>query len=179
MTGIVAALIGGFVATLVALLNGFVVESYKRHLEGSSVASGLAGELDSYSDAVPFLREILEGSMRNRIVAGQRGSLYFRPFDRPKDLFYESAVAKLGVLPVHLVANVVYVYGNIGAFRQAFTVLMNESKSMTDDELFVRIDAASRAIDRVMNRGPATLAELKIRAAKRWHLRELSTSFAF
>ena len=176
--GIVAALIGGFAATLVALLNGFVVESYKRHLEGSSIASGLAGELDSYSDAVPFLRETLEG-MHNKVAAGQRGSLYFRPFDRPKDLFYESAVAKLGVLPVDLVANVAYVYGNIGAFRQAFGVLMNESKSMTDDELFVRIEAVSRAIDRVMDRGPATLVALKARAAKRWHLRELATSFAF
>ena len=56
---LIVALIAGSVTLVVAFINTFVSESYKRFRDGATVAASLAGELAAYEDAWPMLSDFL------------------------------------------------------------------------------------------------------------------------
>lgn len=162
------AILGALGALVIAYINTFLKEQYVRHLDANAIAAGLAGELSSYSEAWPIVRDTLASYLK-LLDAGQRGRIPFRPFDRPKDVFFEANAGKLGVLGVDLVREVAFVYGNIGGFRVGFGLLQSSGADMSDDEFRARVLATISAIDRALPRGVPLLEALKARAdAKFW-----------
>ena len=99
-----------------------------------------------------------------RLDASQRQTLLFRPFDKPKDLFYEANAGRLGLLGPGLVSDIVYVYGHINGFRMAFGLVQTHGTQMADDELRARLRAGINAIDRATERGRAVQAVLRQKA---------------
>lgn len=102
------------------------------------------------------------------VDAGKKTDVVLRPIDRPRDRVFEESISKLGLLGAPMVESLVYVYGNLGGFRQALEVLSKEHGSMSDNEFKGRCVAAVAAIDRAVERGKPLLEELRGRASKRF-----------
>lgn len=152
-------------AVCLAYINGFVVESFKRHNDGSALAAGLAGELASYGDALPMLSRRLHEFIE-MLDAGSRGEITLRPIERPADRFYEASVGKLGLLGPDLVERVVLVYGNIGAFRVSMGILGVDHASMSDAELRQRLQVTIECLVRAAAAGTPLIAKLRARAVE-------------
>lgn len=165
--GTVSAVIAAGSAICLAYINGFVVERYKRHHEGSAIAAGLAGELGSYEGFAPKVRGMLE-QILGVVEAQTPGRIVLRPFDRPRDLFYEAAVQKLGLLDVAMIEDVVFVYGNLGGFRIALELLSKHHTEMIPEEIATRSRAAIEAIDRALDRSERLMPKLRSRATERF-----------
>lgn len=160
------ALIAALVALVVFYLNNFVAEEFKRFREGSVLAAGLAGELASYRDAYPILRNFCEKAP-GMINGGDREKMNLRAIEMPKDRVFDSAVGKLGMLGSELAEDLAYVYNNINAFRQGLTMVFAAHEDMGDDELALRISAAGWALDRASTRGELLVPKLIERSQKR------------
>ena len=134
-SSIITGLIAASVALVVAFLTQFVAEKFKRFHDGSAVAAGLAGELSAYKDALFHLMIALKAW--SELEVGHE-KLILRPIDKPVDLFYASAVGKIGVLGSDLAEDIVYVYASIDGFRTGFDVLTKSFKEMESGEFRTR-----------------------------------------
>lgn len=157
---LLAAIIAASVALTVALLNSIGAELYRRHKDRKALAAAIAGELASYEPALPLIQEILRATIQ-AIETGNRNTVSFRSFDKPKDFVFEKAVEKLGLLGPKLAEDIVYVYSNLNAFRVSFGLIATHFKEMPDDEVLARCVACLDAIERVVQRGESLVAALK------------------
>lgn len=167
MTAILAALIAMAGAFVVGFVTQFIAEDYRRFRDGSALAAGLAGELSSYTPALPMLQEAIQGWI-TAIGAGKRDLIPFRPIDRPVDLFFEDAVGKLGLLGASTVEGVVFVYSNLRAFRMAMDMVISANAEMTNDELSQRCTKCLEALQRASDKGIPLVATLKARSRQRF-----------
>jgi hypothetical protein len=167
MTAILAALIAMAGAVAVGFVTQFVAEDYRRFRDGSALAAGLAGELSSYTPALPMLQEVIQGWI-TAIATGKRDLIPFRPIDRPVDLFFEDVVGKLGLLGASAVEGVVFVYSNLRAFRMAMEMVVSANSEMTDDELSQRCTRCLEALQRASEKGVPLVAALKVRSQQRF-----------
>ncbi|MGE0351321.1 hypothetical protein [Hydrogenophaga sp.] len=164
---LLAAIIAGSVAISVALLTQFAAEAYRRHREGSSVAAALAGELAAYSPAINTLSEEL-GRWLKTVAAGDREFLVIRTIERPTDVVFPEMVEKLGLLGVVLVEKVVFVYGQIHAFRVGHELISQHHLTMDDDELMGRLTSCVFALMAAHEEGEQLINLLKARAQRRF-----------
>lgn len=164
--GVAIALIAGSGALVIAYVNSFVAESYRRFRDGSTLAASLAGELGAYAPAWPILTELLD-SIIATIDAGERKSIVLRPFERPVDLIFEDAVGKLGLLGAQLVEDVVFVYSNIRAFRVAFELICRDAEEMADAELRRRCLVCREALDRAVSKS-SVIQDLRQLSSQSW-----------
>jgi hypothetical protein len=134
-----SATVAVFGALGLAYATQFIAEDFKRFRDGSAVAAGLAGELDSYRGAYEILVNALT-SWKAATEAGARASIPFRKIERPRDMYLEEVVSKLGLLGSQLVRSTVLVYSNLRAFRLAMELLSTEGASMEDEEFMKRCD---------------------------------------
>jgi hypothetical protein len=161
------ALIAGFVTLVVAFINTFVSESYKRFRDGTTVAASLAGELAAYEEAWPLISDFLSSIVSATEL--EKPSLEaLRPIERPKDVVYEKSIDKLGLLGAQTAEGVVYVYSNINAFRISFEIISRDHASMSKDELKSRCVACKAALDRATTRGEVLLGALRARASAKF-----------
>ena len=160
---LIVALIAGVVTLVVAFINTFVSESYKRFRDGTTVAASLAGELAAYEEAWPILSEMLN-SVAGATEHEKPNLESLRPIERPKDVVYEKSIDKLGLLGAHAAEGVVYVYSNINAFRIALEIISRDHASMSREELKARCVACKAALDRAATRGEVLLGTLRARA---------------
>ena len=165
---IVAALIAACVALSVAYLTQFIAENYRRFRDGSALAAGLAGELGSYQQPLPIIQAMLKQCL-TLVETNRRDDMTLRVFDRPVDLFFDQAVAKLGLLGSSTVEDVVFVYSNLRAFRMAFELITKNYADMKDYELQSRLMACKGALDRAVVRGAELLPKLHARATQQFN----------
>lgn len=161
--GIIVALIAGGIALCVAYLNSFLAESLRRYRDGSTVAASLAGELAAYELAWPMIINMMDRIISD-IDLGKRNTKFLRPFERQRDRVFEDVVSKLGLLGVSFAENIVFVYGNIGAFRIAMEIIARDEKDMADEELRGRCVACKEAVLRAVERGTDLIVNLRARA---------------
>jgi hypothetical protein len=159
----VTAVIAGCVAITVAYLTQFVSENYKRHREGAALAAAIAGELASYQPAWPMLNGLL-AQWIGLIEEGNRQSIPFRPFERPKDIVIDEMVPKLGLLGPKHVESVITVYANLRAFRVGLELITKEHAAMTDTELRARCQSLVGSLRRAVRAGELLVPELRARA---------------
>ena len=164
---VVVALVAGVVALLVAWINTFVSESYKRFRDGGTIAASLCGELAAYEEAWPILSSRLD-SLIEACKAGKPTLDTLRAIERPKDLVYEKSIERLGLLGANTAERVVYVYSNINAFRIAFEVIARDHTAMSAEELGGRCIACRDTLHRAATAGEVLIEVLRSRAAARF-----------
>ena len=154
------AVVAASIALIVAFINSIVAEWFRRRQDRKALAAGIAGELASYEPAWPLIRERLNSTIAS-IDAGNRRDVSYRPFEKPRDYVFEKAVEKLGLLGPALVEDVVYVYGNINAFRVSFAMLSSGVSEMSDSEMRARCCACIDSLDRAVKKGIPLISALK------------------
>lgn len=155
-----AAILAASATLIVAFLNSIVAELFRRHKDRVALAAAIAGELASYEPALPIIQKFLRDTI-HAVETDNRGVISFRPFEKPKDLVFEKAVEKLGLLGPKLVEDIVYVYGNLNAFRTSLGLISTHFKEMPDAELRARSTACLEALDRAAQRGGPLVVALK------------------
>lgn len=160
----ISALIAACAALVAVYCTQFLAESFRRLKDGSALAAGLAGELESYKDAVPLIRISLRTAKEN-VEIGRKDQLKFRGFEKPTDRFFEEVVGKLGSLGPDLAGRILYVYGNLNGFRSAFVLIHEKHQDMDGPELLARIALCGEALERAADKGEKLIADLKARAA--------------
>ena len=158
-----AAIIAASIALIVAFVNSIVAELFRRRKDRMALAASIAGEMSSYLPALPSIREILFATI-SAIETGTRSEISFRPFEKPRDFVFEKVVGKLGLLGPALVEDIVYVYGNINAFRVSFALICAHSSDMADIELKARCNACLDALERADQKGSPLVTALKCAA---------------
>lgn len=160
------ALIAAAATLITAYGTQFIAEKYRRFHDGSALAAGLAGELNSYRGAYPVLSNAFQSfrDSADRATAAQ----FFRPFPRPTDLFFDEVVSKLGLLGAATVEDTVFVYGNLRAFRNSMETLMNHHAEMSDFEFRGRCGSCLIALNHAHERGTKLVPKLHARAAERF-----------
>jgi hypothetical protein len=161
--GVIAAVISVSGAVALGIANSFVAERYRRFHDGSALAAALAGELASYEAAWPLIRPMF-ANFGSLAEAGKKDEISLRPFERPLDRIFEESIGKLGLLGTELVEDIVYVYGNIRAFRVNFELISSHHRSMSSDEVVRQCAAALDAIDRAVLRGEPLVKTLRERS---------------
>jgi hypothetical protein len=134
------AALGAAGAVGAAYVSSFLKERYTRYLDARALAAGLLGEMLSFEEAVPAIRQLLE-TMLARVNSNQKSTLHFYPMDKPKSVFYEANAARLGLLGSSLVSDIVFVYGHIDGFRIVFVQVMEHGAGMSDEVLRLRLSA--------------------------------------
>ena len=157
---LLAAIIAASAALIVAFLNSIVAEVFRRNRDRKALAAAIAGELASYEPALPLIRQILHATI-SALDTKTRDLVSFRPFEKPKDVVFEKAVEKLGLLGPKLVEDIVYVYGNLNGFRVAFGLISMHFKEMSDVELRARSLSCLEAVNRAAERGVPLVTALK------------------
>lgn len=165
---IVVGLVAAAVTLVVAFLTQFVAEKFRRFHDGSALAAGIAGELSAYEDALPLLLKALKEW--GELTEGH-ADLFLRPMEKPTDSFYSASAGKIGVLGPDLVADIVYVYSNINAFRVAFDILAKSFKEMHVAEFRVRASACYMVLNQAHNRGQLLIPKLRARALQHFKIR--------
>lgn len=112
----------------VAVIVNFIAEDFRRFRDGSALASAIAGELLSYGAA---LQDLTQSITQLAIQAEAGTMLRVADIEMPRDLIYESAVPKIGLLGVELPEKIALAYGRIRAFRTLYTVIAGD-KVKTD-----------------------------------------------
>lgn len=115
-------------SVVVAVIANFIAEDFRRFRDGSALASAIAGELLSYGTAIRDLTQSIT-LLAEQAEAG--ATIRVADIEMPRDLIYESAVPKIGLLGVELPENVALAYGRIRAFRTLYMVIAGE-KVKTD-----------------------------------------------
>lgn len=164
------AIAAGAGALALKYVSDFLAGDFKRWRDGSALAAALAGELSSYEPAWPKLRQLI-GSIKATADAERTDELAFRPMDTPKDRVFDAVVANLGLLEAPRVRALVYVYGNLGAARLSFVMIMQHGPTMTAKEISLRSQASLDALERTMAVGIPLIADLEERACEgfwRW-----------
>lgn len=156
-----AAIITASGAIIAVLLTQFVAEAYRRFRDGSALAAGLAGELNSYKEAFP----VMDAAFTQwGACTGGHENFPLRPMEQPIDLYYSKIVEKIGLLGPDLVEDVVYVYSNLGAFRLALSMLTKHFKEMSLDEFKLRVGGSHTALKRARARGETLVPLLLARS---------------
>lgn len=113
---------------VVAVIVNFIAEDFRRFRDGSALASAIAGELLSYEAA---LQDLTQNITQLAIQAEAGTMIRVADIEMPRDLIYESAVPKIGLLGVELPESVALAYGRIRAFRTLYIVIAGD-KVKTD-----------------------------------------------
>jgi len=115
-------------SVVVAVIANFIAEDFRRFRDGSALASAIAGELLSYAIAM----EELTRSITQLAEQAEAGTVIIvADIEMPRDLIYESAVPKIGLLGIELPEKVALTYGRIRAFRTLYLIISGE-KIKTD-----------------------------------------------
>jgi hypothetical protein len=161
-------------SVIVAVIGNFIAEDFRRFRDGSALASAIAGELLSYGAAIQDLT-VSVTLLAEQAEAGTM--IRVADIELPRDLIYESAVPKIGLLGVELPENVALAYGRIRAFRTLYMIIAGDN---------VKIDAAGLGrlyrqllikLAEAETEGRRTVALLHARANESFCL-ALRTSFA-
>ncbi|RQM59715.1 MULTISPECIES: hypothetical protein [Burkholderia] len=107
-------------SVIVAVVANFVAEDFRRFRDGSALASALAGELLSYAAAIGELTQNIT-LLAQQAEAGNM--IRVAEIEMPRDIVYESAVPKIGLLGTALPERVALVYGRIRAFRTLYMLI--------------------------------------------------------
>lgn len=174
---------GSFLAALLALcgviiagyLSNFVAEDYKRFRDGSSLAAALSGELRSYQEGAemlgPMLSNLIAAIMK--LPADQR--LPVPKFDIPPDPVFDSSVKQLGLLGPELAGDVAYVYQQLRAFRQGFSLYTTNNAEWTNERAAGQLDMCQVTNGRAMLRGIPLIKALIARANEQYEMPHLGT----
>jgi hypothetical protein len=157
LIGPVLTFIGGIAATLIA---NFIAEDYRRHRDGSALASALAGELGSYKIAIAGLKDNLK-ILIDHAAAGRANLL--PEMAMPTDPVFDKTVEKLGLLGTELPESVALAYGRIRGFRTMYALIAS-GKVGKDAENLKRL--YERLLDLVIDaeaQGLDAISQLKIR----------------
>ncbi|MDM0119012.1 hypothetical protein [Variovorax arabinosiphilus] len=158
-----SATVAVFGALGLAYATQFVAEDFKRFREGSAVAAGLAGELDSYRGAYEILVNALT-SWKTATEAGNRAGIPLRKIERPRDMYLDEVVSKLGLLGSELAGSTVLVYSNLRAFRLAMELLSTEGASMGNEEFVNRCDMCLERLRAAYTEAETLVPNLEARA---------------
>jgi hypothetical protein len=107
-------------SVIVAVVANFVAEDFRRFRDGSALASALAGELLSYAAAIGELKQNIT-LLAEQAEAGNM--IRIAEIETPRDLIYENAVPKIGLLGIKLPEHVALTYGRIRAFRTLYLLI--------------------------------------------------------
>lgn len=91
-------------------------------------------------------------------------ALPLRPIDKPSDVCYAASVARIGLLGVDLVEDVVYVYSRINGFRVGFDILARSHKEMSSAEFQMRASLCCELLEQALRRGETLIPRLRQRA---------------
>ncbi|MDN4590966.1 hypothetical protein DBA29_21015 [Xenophilus aerolatus] len=169
MSSAVSAVIAASVTLITAFVTQFLAERYRRFKDGAALAAGTAGELASYSDAVPLLGVSLR-TAQEQVALGNMSSLNFRDFEKPQDRYFPKVVDKLGLLGPQLCEWIIYVYANLDAFRSALVLIHSKHSEMTADELQARIVLCVDAMGRAFSAGEELIEALRARSNERFRV---------
>lgn len=153
---ILVALLALVGALLTALLSTFAAEHYRRFRDSQALAGALAGELGSYAEAWPMIKENF-GAMIKDTIDGRRAVLPTK-MEKPKDRIFESCVSQIGSLGPELAEDLAYVYNNLNAFRATFALVAEEELPHRQGAL---LTAALACVTRAHERGANLPAKLK------------------
>lgn len=167
MASISAAIIAAAATLITAFITQFLSERYRRFNEASAVAAGISGELSSYGEAVPLLRISLH-TMSENIKLGRKDSVKFRSFEKPVDRFYDAVVGKLGMLGPELAERIIYIYGNLNAFRGVLVTIHEKHAEMEGPELLARLTLCQDAMERAFKAAEAVMPVLRARSSERF-----------
>ena len=131
-----AAVIAASGALAVAYASNFLAEQYRRHLDSTSWASALAGELESHATAFHLLKAGLHGMV---LTARQNKPLPLYSMPMPTDPIFDSAPAKVGVLGPELAGECAYAYEQLRAFRIGMQVIAEHQEKMDHDQIANRL----------------------------------------
>lgn len=164
-----SALIAASATLITAFITQFLAESYRRFKDGSAVAAGIVGELNSHKDAVPLIRISLDTAADN-IRIGRKDQLRFRGFEKPADRFFDEVVGKVGILGPELAESVIFIYANLNAFRSSLMLIHSTHNDMEAAELLARITLSLDAMERAVKTAEETIPKLRSRSKKCfWH----------
>lgn len=139
-----AAVIAASGALAVAYASNFVAEQYRRHLDSTSWASAIAGELKSHASAFPELKGLF-ADLLGRVEKKEPLPLY--PIPMPTDPVFDGAPAKVGLLGKEFAGEVAFAYENLRAFRGAFFVVVEHHAEMDSDQLTRRLKRLLKLIE--------------------------------
>lgn len=165
LEAIYPAAITATAAVVGVYLTQFLGEKYKRFKEGSAIAAGILGELTSYEQGWPHLDAMMTGFVE-ACTTGTRSQLTLREIERPKDLYFEEVVGRLGLLGADIVEPVVFVYSNVRAFRLALEIISRHHREMSDEEFLQRCLACHACLKRAGSRRQEVLTKLKERSTR-------------
>jgi hypothetical protein len=158
--GALLALVG---TLIVGFLSTFVSEHYRRHSNRTALAGALAGELGSYSEAWPLLRERIKLLHES---ASSGAELKIPKIEKPTDRVFDSCVAQIGLLGPELAEDLAYTYNNINALR----VSMRAASELDSDPLRQAglLHAALASLQRVNDRCESLPSKLRSVAKERY-----------
>lgn len=131
-----AAVIAASGALAVAYASNFLAEQYRRHIDSTSWAAALAGELDSHASAFKLLKAGLNGMV---LLARQGKPLPLYSMPMPTDPIFDSNPAKVGVLGPELAGECAYAYEQLRAFRIGMQVIAEHRAKMDADQIANRL----------------------------------------
>ncbi|WP_153135315.1 hypothetical protein [Paraburkholderia agricolaris] len=131
-----AAVIAASGALAVAYASNFLAEQYRRHLDSTSWAAALAGELDSHASAFKLLKAGLHGLV---FTARKKEPLPLYSMPMPTDPIFDSNPAKVGVLGPELAGECAYAYEQLRAFRIGMQIVAEHREKMDADQIANRL----------------------------------------
>ncbi|SEB91684.1 hypothetical protein SAMN02787142_0559 [Burkholderia sp. WP9] len=152
-----AAVIAASGALAVAYASNFLAEQYRRHLDSTSWAAALAGELESHASAFKLLKASLHGLVFT-VKKKEPLPLYSMPM--PTDPMFDSNPAKVGVLGPELAGECAYAYEQLRAFRTGMHVLAEHHEKMDPDRIVLRLQYLLQVIERNEGRLSALIQAL-------------------
>lgn len=138
------AVIAASGALAVAYASNFLAEQYRRHMDSTSYAAALAGELESHSKAFPLLKDGFRGMLQ---LIAEKKPLPLYGIPTPTDPIFDSAPAKVGSLGPELAGELAYAYEQLRAFRIGLAVLTEHHTTMDDDQRARRVAYALSMIE--------------------------------
>ncbi|MDB5784167.1 hypothetical protein [Caballeronia mineralivorans] len=139
-----AAVIAASGALIVAYASSFLAEQYRRHLDSTSWAAALAGELESHASAFKLLKVGLHGMV---LEARQNKPLPLYSMPMPTDPIFDSAPARVGALGPELAGELAYAYEQLRAFRVGLHVIAEHREKMDPDQIARRLQYLLQAIE--------------------------------
>lgn len=131
-----AAVIAASGTLMVAYASNFLAEQYRRHLDSTSWAAALAGELESHASAFKLLKANLHGLV---LTAKKKEPLPLYSMPMPTDPIFDSNPSKVGVLGPELAGELAYAYEQLRAFRIGMQVLAEHREKMDPEQIANRL----------------------------------------
>ncbi|MEO9228135.1 MAG: hypothetical protein ABI216_04140 [Devosia sp.] len=162
MGSFLGALVAVAGALIVAYVTNFVAHHYRLFKERTVLAAAFVGELSSYQQGLKVLQQMLPLLARNFREGPSPTPL---PFDPPRDLVYESQVAKIGLLGVDAAEAIAYVYQRFAAARVAFHNVCDSQNGLSAEQRALLVDHCTEANQAVEKRLEKLLPNLRAQAA--------------